>query len=305
MRPPATAVAAALAAVYVFWGSTSPAMKVGVASLPAYAMVSMRFTVAGAVLWLWCRARKVPLPALSEWRDAAITGTLLLVMSNAVFAWTLQFLPSGIDALVFALAPLWMTLLAAVFYGERVAKLGALGLALGLVGMLYLYLPSGAQHLPLVPTIIAVSCSVWWAIGSLVQRRLRGSNVVQVSAMQMLFAAAFLAIVALATGERLTLAAFTLPAIGALGYLIVFGSLVGFSAYLWLLNNVPTTLASTYAYVNPIVSLAIGIGLLHERASWPLAFGSATIVAGVALMAWSNARVQRAVPLSREAVLAR
>ena len=275
-------------------------MKVGVASLPPFAMVAMRFTVAGSVLWLWCRARKSPLPTLVQWRDAAITGTLLLVMSNAVFAWTLQYLPSGIDALVFALTPLWMTLLGAYFYGERIAKIAALGLVLGLVGMLYLYLPSGGQHLPAWPTIVALTCSLSWAIGSLVQRRLRGADVVQVSAMQMFVAAAGLALTSLCLGEHLVASDFTLPAIGALGYLIVFGSLVGFSAYLWLLNNVSASLASTNAYVNPVVAIAIGIGLLHERASVPLFIGAAAIVAGVALMAWSSAR-GNALPVTRAA----
>jgi len=91
-------------------------MKVGVVSLPPFAMVSLRFTIAGAVLWLWCRlVRKSPLPTLVQWRDAALTGTLMLVMSNAVFAWTLQYLPSGSDALVFARTPLWMTLMGAYF----------------------------------------------------------------------------------------------------------------------------------------------------------------------------------------------
>jgi drug/metabolite transporter (DMT)-like permease len=270
-------------------------MKVGVVSLPPFAMVSLRFTIAGAVLWLWCRlVRKSPLPTLVQWRDAALTGTLMLVMSNAVFAWTLQYLPSGIDALVFALTPLWMTLMGAYFYGERIAKLSALGLALGLIGMLYLYLPSGGQHLPPWPTAIALSCSLSWAIGSLVQRRLRGADVVQVSAMQMFVAAAVLALTSLGAHEHLVLADFTPPAIGALGYLIVFGSLVGFSAYLWLLNNVSSSLASTNAYINPVVALAIGIGLLHERASLPLFVGGASIVVGVALMAWSNARATRA-----------
>jgi drug/metabolite transporter (DMT)-like permease len=274
-------------------------MKVGIASLPPFALAAIRFTIAGSVLWAWCRARGSALPTRMQWRDAALTGMLMLVLSNGLFVWTLQYLPSGIGALFFALAPLWMALLAFAFYGERITPLGAAGLVLGLLGMAYLYLPSGAQHLPVWPTILGVTCSITWAIGSLVQRRLRGADVVQVSAMQMLVAAAALAIAGLVTGERLSLAAFTPSALGALGYLIVFGSLVGFSAYLWLLNNVPTTLASTYAYVNPIVSLAIGIGLLHERFSWPLAAGSAAIVVGVALMALSNHLG------SREAIAAR
>ncbi len=289
--------------MYLLWGSTTPAIKVGVASLPPFFFAAIRFAIASACVWTWCRSRGVPLPTLREWRDAAITGTLMLAVSNGMYAWTLQYLPSGIDSLVFALVPLWVALLAFAFYGERIAPLGAVGLAIGLGGMAYLYLPSGMQHLPAVPSIIALGCSLAWALGAIMQRRLRASNVVQISGMQMFSAAIVLCVMGLVSGEHLTTAAFTLPALGALGFLIVFGSLVGFSAYLWLLNNVPTTLASTYAYVNPLVALAIGIGFLHERFSWPLAAGSATIVAGVALMALSNSvgarRVGRASTKTR------
>jgi drug/metabolite transporter (DMT)-like permease len=135
-----------------------------------------------------------------------------------------------------------------------------------------------------VPTLVGVFTSVAWAFGSMIQRRFRKTDVVQMSAMQMLIAGALLVSLALVSGAPLSRAEFTPAALGALGYLVVFGSIVGFSAYLWLMNNVPTTLGSTYSYVNPVVSLAIGIGLLHESFSWPLGFGAATIVAGVAIM---------------------
>ncbi len=235
-------------------------------------------------MWIWCRARRTRLPTLAEVRGAALTGVILLVFGNALFAWTLQYLPSGIGALFFGLSPLWMALFGFALYRERLSPVAAFGLALGLAGMIYLYSPSGAQHLPLVPTLVGVLTSITWAFGSMIQRRFRAADVVQMSALQMLIAGALLVCVALVSGAPLTRAEFTPAATGALAYLIVFGSIVGFSAYLWLMNNVPTTLGSTYSYVNPVVSLAIGIGLLHERFSWPLAVGSATIVAGVAIM---------------------
>ena len=278
------AVPVALALVYVFWGSTSPAIKLAVASIPAFAMVSIRFAVAGSILWLWCRHRNVGLPTAREWRGATLTGLILLVASNAVFSWTIHYLPSGIGALFFALSPLWMAIIGFVLYRERLAALGVFGLALGLAGMLYLYSPSGGQHLPLVPALVGVFCSLAWALGSMLQRRLAASDVVQMSAMQMLVAALVLAAIAWCSGERLTPAEFTPTALGALLYLILFGSIVGFSAFLWLMNNVPTTLASTYSYVNPIVSLAIGVGFLHETFDRHLALGSTLIVVGVAAM---------------------
>jgi len=278
------AVPVALALVYVLWGSTAPAMKVAVETIPPFAMVALRFALAGSLLWSWCRWRRHELPSAREWRGAALTGVVLLVAGNAVFAWAVQYIPSGIGALFFALSPLWMAVIGFGFYGERLARLGAIGLGLGLVGMLYLYLPTGGQQLPLVPALLGVLCSIAWACGSLLQRRLAASDVVQISAMQMLVAALVLAVVAWAGGERLSLADFTPSALGALGYLILFGSIVGYSAFLWLMNNVPTTLASTYSYVNPVVSLAIGVALLHERFDWHLALGSSLILAGVAAM---------------------
>ena len=278
------AVPLALLLVYVLWGSTAPAMKIAVATIPPFAMVSIRFAIGGMLLWGWCRWRKRPLPTAGEWRGAALTGIVLLVLGNALFAWVVQYIPSGIGALFFALAPLWMAMIGFAWYGERLARLGAFGLALGLAGMLYLYSPTGRQDLPLVPALAGVISSLAWAFGSLLQRRLAASDVVQISALQMLVAACACAGIACFGGERISLAQFTPSALGALVYLILFGSVVGFSAFLWLMNNVPTTLASTYSYVNPVVSLAIGSLLLHERFDWHLATGSGLIVAGVAAM---------------------
>jgi drug/metabolite transporter (DMT)-like permease len=282
--PRALPTLVALAAVYILWGSTSPAIKIGVGSLHPAWFIGLRFVIAGSALWIWCRARGRPLPTVAHVRGAALTGVILLVFGNALFAWTLQYLPSGIGGLFFALSPLWMALFGFALYRERISPVAGFGLALGLGGMIYLYSPSGAQHLPLVPTLLGVLTSVTWAFGSMIQRRFRAADVVQMSALQMLIAGGLLVCIALASGAPLSRAEFTPAAIGALAYLVVLGSIVGFSAYLWLMNNVPTTLGSTYAYVNPVVSLAIGIGLLHEPFSRQLAFGAATIVAGVAIM---------------------
>ncbi len=266
------------------WGSTSPAIKVAVASIPPFAMVALRFATAGTILWAWSRLRRVPLPTAAEWRGAAVTGTVLLVASNGVFSWTLRSVPAGIGALFFAIAPLWMAVFGFFLYRERLARLGALGLFIGLCGMVFLYSPSGAQHLPPWPTAVGFVCSLAWAFGSMLQRRLAASDVVQMSAMQMLVAALVLAALAAATGEHLTVSQFTPSASAALAYLIVFGSIVGFSAFLWLMNSVPTTLASTYSYVNPVVSIVLGITVLHERFTWQLGAGAAVIIFGVAIM---------------------
>jgi len=275
----------ALAAVYVLWGSTAPAIKIAVATMPPWWLAGFRFAIAGAILWAWVRARGVPMPSAREYGRAALTGTILLVLGNGIFAYALQYIPSGIGALFFALAPLFMAIFAFAFYRERFSALAIAGIGIGFAGMVFLYSPSGGQHLARWPTFLGAFSSLAWALGSIVQRRSRASDVVQMSALQMLFASAILLVMALVGGERLTPAAFNPESIGALAYLIVFGSIVGFSAFLWLLNNVSTALASTYSYVNPVVSLALGIGFLHEAFSMRLGIGAAIIVLGVAVMA--------------------
>jgi drug/metabolite transporter (DMT)-like permease len=255
--PSALAVAVALVLVYVLWGSTAPAMRVAVATIPPFAMVALRFACSGTILWVWCRARGIP---------------------------------SGIGSLFFALSPLWMALMAFGMYGERLSRLAAFGLVLGLAGMLYLYSPSGAQNLPLVPTLLGVFSSIAWAFGAVIQRRFAATDLIQMSAMQMLVASVVLAVVAAGSGERLAMEQFTPSALGGVLYLIFFGSIVGFSAFLWLMNNVPTTLASTYSYVNPLVSIAIGVTLLHEHFDWHFAVGAAIIVVGVAAMMLGRAK---------------
>lgn len=283
--PRPVSVLVALAAVYILWGSTAPAIKIAVATMPPWWLAAIRFALAGAALWTWARVRGVALPSAGECGRAAVTGTVLLVLGNGVFAWVLQYIPSGIGALFFALAPLFMAIFAFAFYRERLSRRAVAGIAIGFAGMAFLYSPSGGQHLPLWPTILGALSSLAWAFGSILQRRSRGSDVVQMSALQMLFAAAALFAIAALSGEHLTAASFAPASVGALLYLVVFGSIVGFSAFLWLLNNVPTTLASTYSYVNPVVSLALGVGFLHESFSWRLGAGAAVIVAGVAVMA--------------------
>ncbi len=284
MMPRSLVVAAVLGIVYVVWGSTAPAMRLAVETLPPWWMGALRFLCAGFLLWIFSRMRGSPLPTRNEWLGAAVTGIVLLVLGNGLFAWTLLYLPSGIAAVFFALSPLWMAILGYFMYAERLSPMAIAGLAVGLGGMIYLYSPSGAQNLPTLPTVLGVFTSFAWAYGSMIQRRFTTADVVQFSSMQMLCAAPVLGLMALFLEKPLAPSQFTPVAIGSMLFLIFAGSIVGFSAFVWLLRNVPTTLASTYSYVNPIVALVIGIGFLHEPFSWNLAIGAGIIVLGVALM---------------------
>lgn len=283
-RPGIVPLVLALAAVYVFWGSTAPAIRVAVQSFPPWYLAGARFFIAGGLLWIYVRARGVALPTRDEWFGAAITGGALLVLGNGIFSWSLQYIPSGIGALFLSLPPLFMAALSFWFFGERITIVAGAGLLLGLIGTAVLIAPSGASSLPLVPTIAAVASAVFWAIGSVLPRRFVARDVVQASAMQMLVSGVLLAGMGVVAGERLGPASFNPPALGALAFLIVFGSIVGYSCYLWLMRNASTTLASTYAYVNPVVAIAIGVLLLHETLGGRTVAAAAIILAGVALM---------------------
>jgi len=259
-------------------------MKVAVATVPPWYMAALRFLCAGSILWLYSRVRGAAPPTLRDWRGAAISGTVLLVTANGTFAWCLQYIPSGVGALFFALSPLWNALIGAIFYRERLAPLAVVGILLGFAGMIYLVSPSGDEHLPLFATLLGIGSSLAWSIGSMLQRRYRSNDVAQMSAMQMLIACAVLAILGTATGEHLALAQFTPGALGAIAFLIVGGSLLGFSAFVWLARHTSTVLASTYAYVNPIVAIALSVWILHEPLTWHTLLGGGVVVAGVALM---------------------
>jgi len=278
------AVVAALLAVYVFWGSTAPAIKVAVQSIPPWYMAALRFLIAGGILWLWARLRREPMPTIRDWRGALMTGTLLLTLGNGAFAWCLQYMPSGVGSLFFAMTPLWNALIGLTFYRERLSPFAIAGLVLGFGGMAYLVSPSGAEGLALPVVAVAGASSIMWSVGSMIQRRYPATHFLQMSAMQMLVGFVELSVIGTIAGERLTAAEFTPAATGALVFLIVFGSIVGFSAFIWLARNVETVLASTYSYVNPIVAIAISTLFLHEALTWRTLLGAAVILSGVALM---------------------
>lgn len=288
----------ALAAVYVFWGSTAPAIKVAVQSLPPWDMAALRFLVAGGILWFWARLRQEPLPSLRDWRGAFFTGTLLLAVANGSFAWCLQYIPAGVGSLFWALTPLWNALIGVLFYRERLSALAFSGIVMGFGGMIYLVSPSGAEHLPLGPVVVMTISSIAWSVGSMIQRRYPATHFIQMSAMQLLVGFAELALIGMLSGERLAPAQFTPAATGALVFLIVFGSLVAFSAFVWLARNVETVLASTYSYVNPIVAITISVTLLHEALTWHTVLGAALVLIGVAMMLPATAGEQ-AVATSR------
>ncbi|HZI63839.1 MAG TPA: EamA family transporter, partial [Thermoanaerobaculia bacterium] len=254
-----TRLLAAFAAVYVIWGSTYLAILYAIETLPPFLMAGARFLVAGAVLYGWARLRGVPRPRGLHWRSAAIVGAFLLLGGNGGVVWSEQRVPSGLAALLVATVPLWMVVFESLRpTGVRPGRGVWVGLALGLAGVALLVgrgeLAGGRGADPLGAVVLIVA-SMSWACGSIYARAARlPESPLLATGMEMLSGGVLLTVAGLATGEwgRLALDQASPRSLWALLYLIVMGSLVGFTAYIYLLQKTTPALASTYAFVNPV-----------------------------------------------------
>jgi len=281
-NPPVSAalVAAALLAVYLIWGSTYFAMRVALDALPPFLMCGVRFVVAGAGLLAFLRWRGMPLPTLKQWGASGIVGTLLLVCGNGLVAVAERTVDSGVAATVVATMPLWMAAIGAAI-GERITAREWIGLAIGFAGVAVLN-RAGTLELGSIDTLAILVAPIAWAVGSVWSRRLSLPPKLMGTAAQMLSGGVILLLLAAVTGERMSEAP-SVSALGALAYLVVFGSLVAFSAYGFLLRNTRSALASSYAYVNPVVALAIGSLLGSEPFTAYKLVACALTVIGVAI----------------------
>lgn len=277
-------MAVALAIVYVVWGSTYLGMAVAIRTLPPLVMSSLRFFVAGALLFAWSYRRGAR-PTPRQWRDAFISGGLLLLFGNAGIAWAEQRVDTGVAALLVAAMPLWLAGLDRLVFRSSLTRLQGLALLLGLAGVAVLVDPSGSG-IDLLGAAACLGACFAWAAGSLYARGADSPpEPLAAAATQMLAASALLALGAVATGEvrHFDPTAVSGDSILALAYLITIGSIVTFSAYGWLLRNAPTPLVSTYAFVNPVVAVALGSVFLGEPVGWRMLVAGAAIVVSVAL----------------------
>jgi drug/metabolite transporter (DMT)-like permease len=232
--------------------------------------------------------RHADAPTAAGWRAAAVVGAGLLLGGNGGVVWAEQYVSSSLAALLVSLMPVWMALLGRIVYGEPIGPAVLAGLVLGLGGVVLLVgrIETGGADPLAALVLLGASCS--WAAGSLYARTAplprRG---LVATAMEMLTGGALLLLLSVAVGEpsRLRAADFTLPAVSAVAYLTVFGSLVAFTAYSWLLTNAPLSLVSTYAYVNPVVAVLLGWLILDEPLTPRVVVAGAAIVAAVALIA--------------------
>jgi drug/metabolite transporter (DMT)-like permease len=286
-------VAAALAVVWIIWGSTYVAMRVGVRTLPPLTICGVRFLIAGLLLYGWCarQRRRRPeagyqRPSLREWRASAIAGLALPAAGTGAATWSEQRLPAGTTALLLASIPVWLVLSGAVADGERLTRLAGLGLLLGLAGVAVLVNPFAGGAPDLLASAVALGGAVSWGCGSVYARRAPHPGQAQLGPRQHHnIAGAALCAAGGAAGElgRIHASALASTASLALGYLIIFGSLVAYTSYEWLIRHAPSALVGTYAFVNPVVAVLLGWWLLGERVSIRTILAAAVIVAGPAL----------------------
>ncbi|MBA3384243.1 MAG: EamA family transporter [Actinobacteria bacterium] len=288
------AVWAALGAIYVIWGATYLGMEIAIESIPPFLMASIRFFVAGAILFALFRPRSTR-PTLRHWISAAIVGTFLLVGGNALVAVAQTRIDTGVAALIVATFPLWIATFDFAANGRRLRPLSVVGVLVGFAGIALLIRPGGG--IDLVGALICLFAPISWTIGSLYARGARlPDNLLLGSGMEMLAGGALLAFVGLASGERFDVGEVSGRSWLALAALIVFGSIVAYSCYVWLLTVAPTELVSTYAYVNPVIAVLLGAVFLEEAiTAWVLLAGGA-IVASVVLIV----RAQSAPPAEPE-----
>lgn len=281
---------AAFTAVYFLWGSTYLFIKYAVASIPPLGMAGARFLLAGVILYAIGRWRGGSAPRPIHWRSATIVGVMLMT-SNAGVAYAERYIPSGVASLLVAITPCWMVLLDWLLHRGRRPHWGVgLGLAAGLGGVAILVGPgalSGGGSLHAGSTIALICGTAIWAAGSLYARSApRPASQPMLSGMQMIAGGTILSIVAAATGQWHGFSLADTPAVAwwSFAYLVTFGSLIAFSAYMYLLTATTPARVSTYAYVNPVVAVFLGWAVAGEALSARMLVASAVIVGAVALI---------------------
>jgi len=297
-QPQRWKIVLAFGLVYLFWGSTYLGIRIAVESIPPALMCATRFLISGSLMLLICglAGRRVRYSALQLWH-MAVVGMLLLMGGNLTLSFAEKIVPSGLAALLIAVTPLWFLVLDSLLLGHhKVSRRGLMGLGLGIVGMVVLLWPDlratgtiGRRELWAALTIPLGSFS--WALGSVLSKRWQsGEDQLTATAWQMTFAGLANLIFALLARdyERVV---WTPRGVGATLYLVVCGSWIGYTAYVWLLAHVPTSKVSTYAYINPVVAVFLGWLIEHERVDHFILAGSAIVVASVILV--TSAKVER------------
>lgn len=289
-------IASAFAAVYIIWGSTYLGIRFAVETIPPFLMAGARFIVSGIIMYAWVQSRTPARPTLSQWKSATIVGGLLLLGGNGVVAWAEQWVPSGITALIIASSPISFVLIDAYQRKTPPTMDVISGLVLGTIGILLLIDPTrliAGDEIYLPGAFAIVVATVAWAYGSLYSRKADlPSSPLLATAMEMLAGGVLLTLTGLLLGEagRLDLSAVSSRSLFAVLYLIVFGSLIAFTSYVWLLRVASPAMVSTYAYVNPVIAVFLGWLIGNEVMNGRILVAALIIVSAVAIITTFNAR---------------
>ena len=292
---------AAFAAIYIFWGSTYLGIKYAIETLPSFLMAGSRFLIAGAILFLAAtRSADFEMPRRQHWRTSIIVGTLLLLGGNGLVVFAQHYISSSLAALLVATEPFWIVILSWLWLKRgRPTFRTVAGLIVGFAGVAMLITgQAAAAHEPqaatyqLIGTIAIILAALSWAAGSIygLKAPVPKSSLLT-SGMQMISGGAVLLLVSAVTGE---MSAFSISNVSgtswaAFAYLVVFGSLIGFTAYSWLLKNAQPSIVSTYAYVNPVIAVILGWGIAGESLTAQMLLGAAIVVLSVALVTMKKA----------------
>jgi drug/metabolite transporter (DMT)-like permease len=310
LNPPApsrTLLVAAFAAVYLIWGSTYLAIRFAVEVLPPFIMVGTRFLISGSILYVWARMSGAPRPDPAQWKSAAIVGMLLLVFGNGLVSWSEQRIPSGLAALLLATVPFWMVILDWWrSRGKPPTGRTVLGLIIGFLGVGLLCQPWSSpegSRFDLLGATVAIAAALSFATGSIysVHANLPSSPVLSMGT-EMLSGGMIALAIGMLRGEpaSIQVSAITARSLLALTYLILFGSLVAFTAYMWLLKVCKPAWVSTYAFVNPVVAVFLGWALGGEPLTASILMATLLIVLSVSFITFFGARHGPSTELIRD-----
>ncbi len=273
-------------AIYVLWGTTFLAIRIAVEELPPLFAAGTRFFTAGVLLYAFMRARGGARPTLPQWRSLTIMALLMFVAEYGPLFWAEKYVPSGVVSVLAATLPILTLILEMlILRQQRMRPMLAVATILGFVGVAVLLIPNGKQHLAVIPCLAILAGATTWALGSVLTRSmmLPKSRPVTAGAAMMLGGAMLLALSA-GFGEMHPFPHISLRAVGALLYLIVFGSLLAFTAFVWLLAHMPATRVSSHAYVNPIVAVALGYFMAGEVITSRILAGTTLVLISVFLI---------------------